>query len=250
MDFPKIEELRKKLAGMRPLNGGELKRLRDEFIVGSTYHSNAIEGSSLTLRETALILGEGVTVAEKPLREHLDAIGHRDAFEYISDLSKEKAPISEKVIKDIHSLVLMGDRENRGVYRSVPVTIAGSEHTPPQPYFVPEQMERLITDYSELCRSTNIIEAAAEFHLRFETIHPFIDGNGRTGRLILNLELMKNGLLPVNIKFTDRARYYDAFDSYSRIGSPSALAEMIELYEQEELERYIGIIEGKGHIND
>ena len=111
-------------------------------------------------------------------------------------------------------------------------------------------MERLITDYSELCGSTNIIEAAAEFHLRFETIHPFIDGNGRTGRLILNLELMKNGLLPVNIKFTDRARYYDAFDSYSRIGSPSALAEMIELYEQEELERYIGIIEGKGHIND
>ena len=110
------------------------------------------------------------------------------------------------MIKDIHSLVLMGDRENRGVYRSVPVTIAGSEHTPPQPYFVPEQMERLITDYSELCRSTNIIEAAAEFHLRFETVHPFIDGNGRTGRLILNLELMKNGLLPVNIKILPTER--------------------------------------------
>lgn len=250
MDFLKIEELRKKLAGMRPLNSGELKRLREEFIVGNTFHSNAIEGSSLTLRETALILGEGVTVAEKPLREHLDAIGHRDAFEYVSELAAKAAPLTEKVIKDIHTLVLMGDRENRGVYRSVPVAIAGSEHTPPQPYLIPEQMERLIADYGELCRGTHIIEAAAEFHLRFESVHPFIDGNGRTGRLILNLELMKNGLLPVNIKFTDRARYYAAFDSYSRTGSPSALAEMIELYEREELERYIGIIEGKEHTND
>ncbi len=245
MDFPKIEELRKKLAGLRPLNSGELKRLKEEFIIGGAYHSNAIEGSSLTLRETALILGEGVTIAEKPLREHLDAIGHRDAFEYVSELAKEASPLTEKIIKDIHSLVLMGDRENRGVYRSVPVTIAGSGHTPPQPYLVPKQMEQLIIDYSELCSRVNIIEAAAEFHLRLESIHPFIDGNGRTGRLILNLELMKNGLLPVNIKFADRARYYAAFDSYSHTGSPSAFAEMVELYEREELERYIGIIEGK-----
>ncbi|MDE6598647.1 MAG: Fic family protein [Oscillospiraceae bacterium] len=245
MNFQKINELRERLAGMRPLNGGELKRLRDEFIVGNTFHSNAIEGSTLTLRETALILGEGVTIAEKPLREHLDAIGHRDAFEYVSDLANEKVPISEKVIKDIHSLVLMGDRENRGVYRSVPVMIMGAGFEPPQPYLVPKLMEQLVIDYGERFGKENIIEAAAEFHLRFETVHPFIDGNGRTGRLILNLELMKNGLLPINIKFADRTRYYQAFEEYAKTGNCLVFAEMIGLYEQEELERYIGIIEGK-----
>lgn len=250
MDFQKINELRKKLAEMRPLNAGEIKRLKEEFIIGNTYHSNAIEGSTLTLRETALILGEGVTIAEKPLREHLDVIGHRDAFEYISDLAKEKSPISEKIIKDIHSLVLMGDRENRGVYRSVPVVIVGAGHTPPQPYLVPKLMEQLVIDYSELCARKNIIEAAAEFHLRFESIHPFIDGNGRTGRLILNLELMKNGLLPINIKFADRVKYYGVFEEYAKNENPAAFAEMVFGYEVYELERYIKIIEGKDVEND
>lgn len=250
MDFGKINELKNKLAEMRPLNAGELRRLKEEFIIGNTYHSNAIEGSTLTLRETALILGEGVTIAEKPLREHLDAIGHRDAFEYISDLAKEKSPISEKIIKDIHSLVLMGDRENRGVYRSVPVVIVGAEHTPPQSYIVPKLMEQLVIDYGELCVQKNIIEAAAEFHLRFESIHPFIDGNGRTGRLILNLELMKNGLLPINIKFADRAKYYGAFEEYANNENPAAFAEMVFGYEVYELEKYIKIIEGKDVEND
>ena len=106
MNFDKIAELKAKLDSMRPLNSGELKRLREEFIVGNTYHSNAIEGSTLTLRETALILGEGVTIAEKPLKEHLEAIGHRDAFGYVSELAKKGSPVTERVIKDIHSLVL------------------------------------------------------------------------------------------------------------------------------------------------
>ncbi|MCM1328163.1 MAG: Fic family protein [Ruminococcus sp.] len=244
-DFPKIEELKKRLSELRPLNAGELKRLKEEFIVGNTYHSNAIEGSTLTLRETALILGEGVTVAEKPLREHLDAIGHKDAFEYAAELAGDNSPITEKIVKDIHSLVLMADRENRGVYRNVPVTIVGAGHTPPQPYLIPKLMEQLIIDSGELFGQGNVIEAAAEFHLRFETIHPFIDGNGRTGRLILNLELMKNGLLPINIKFADRARYYKAFEEYAETQNIGGFAEMVCGYEIAELERYIKIIEGK-----
>ena len=250
MDFRKIEELKKNLSKKRPLNAGELKRLKEEFIVGNTYHSNAIEGSTLTLRETALILSEGITIAEKPLCEHLDAIGHRDAFEYIADIAKEKSSLSERTIKEIHSLVLMGDRENRGVYRNVPVVIVGAEHTPPQPYLVPKLMEQLLIDYEELCKQKNIIEAAAEFHLRFENVHPFIDGNGRTGRLILNLELMKNGLLPINIKFADRAKYYSVFEEYAQTGDCSEFVEMVGLYEQEELEKYIKIIEGKENAND
>lgn len=250
MDFRKIEELKKRLAEMRPLNEGEIKRLKEEFIVGNTYHSNAIEGSTLTLRETALILGEGVTIAEKPLREHLDAIGHRDAFEYIAGIAKEKSSLNERTIKEIHSLVLMGDRENRGVYRNVPVVIVGAEHTPPQPYLVPKLMEQLVIDYEDLCKQKNIIEAAAEFHLRFENVHPFIDGNGRTGRLILNLELMKNGLLPINIKFSDRSRYYKAFEDYAETENTAAFAEMVYEYELYELEKYIEIIEGRELNND
>lgn len=239
----RITELKNKLNSLRPLSSGEIKRLREEFIIHNTYNSNAIEGSTLTLRETALILSEGVTIAEKPIKEHLEAIGHKDAFEYIVQLSSDKTELSERIIKEIHSLVLMNDRENRGVYRNVPVMIMGAEHTPPQPYLVPKLMEQLIIDYNEVISEKDIIEAVSEFHVRFESIHPFIDGNGRTGRLILNLELMKAGLLPVNIKFADRMKYHSTFDEYATNQSCTALTEMITEYECAELERYIAIIE-------
>ena len=244
MDFKRLDELAEQVKAMRPLNQAELKRLRDEFVVENTYDSNAIEGNSLTLRETALILQEGITIAEKPLKDHLEAIGHRDAFEYVVSLAGEKKPLTERVIKEIHSLVLMNDRENRGVYRSVPVKIMGAQHTPPQPYLVPVQMEQLIADYEDMKKRLHIVEAVAEFHLRFEGIHPFIDGNGRTGRLILNLELIKAGLLPVNIKFTDRRKYYDTFDAYyGESGSSEMLVELIASYEVAELERRISILQ-------
>ena len=245
MNYTKIDELRNKLKSLRPLNETELKRLRDEFIIENTYNSNAIEGNTLTLRETALILQEGITIAEKPLREHLEAIGHKDAFEYVIALADANTELTERVIKEIHSLVLMNDANNRGVYRSVPVTILGAAHTPPQPSLVPVQIEALLRDYEEMKRNMHTIEAAAEFHLRFEGIHPFIDGNGRTGRLILNLELMKAGLLPVNIKFADRRKYYECFDHYYSNGhTPDTLSELIAGYELEELERHIKIVEG------
>lgn len=246
MDFSKLDELKARLASMRPLNAGELKRLRDEFNIEFTYDTNAIEGSTLTLRETALILQEDITIGEKPLRMHLDAIGHRDAFEYVVSIADPADPLTERRIKEIHSLVLMNDAENRGIYRSVPVTIQGALHTPPQPYLIAPQMEALLAEYEDMKRGRHIIETIAEFHLRFEGIHPFIDGNGRTGRLIINLELIKAGLLPVNIKFADRRKYYDCFDSYYGNGHKTdALAELIAGYEVHELERYIKIIEDK-----
>lgn len=243
MNFTEVDNLKDKLKSMRPLNQAELQRLREEFMINNTYNSNAIEGNTLTLRETALILQEGITIAEKPVKEHLEVIGHKDAFEYVMTLADTNTPLTEKVIKDIHSLVLMNDVKNRGVYRSLPVTILGAAHTPPQPYPVPVQMEQLITDYDTELNTKHIIAAAAEFHLKFESIHPFIDGNGRTGRLILNLELVKAGYLPVNIKFTDRRKYYDCFDEYAQNGSVESLAELITGYEAEELKRYISMLE-------
>lgn len=243
MNFQQIDELKAKLASLRPLNETELKRLRDEFAIENTYNSNAIEGNTLTLRETALILQEGITIAEKPVKDHLEVIGHRDAFEYIVALVEKDCPLSESTVKAIHSLVLMNDASNRGIYRNVPVRIIGAQTEPPQPYLVPVQMETLIADYTSMLKKMHVIEAVAEFHLRFESIHPFIDGNGRTGRLIMNFELMKAGLLPVNIKFTDRRKYYDCFDDYYATQKPDMLAGLIAKYEKEELEKYIVMVE-------
>ena len=242
-----VDALRAELAALRPLNAGELARLREQFAIENTYNSNAIEGNTLTLRETALILQEGVTISEKPLKEHLEAIGHRDAFKYIESLTGENKPLSERVIKNVHSLVLMNDAENKGVYRRMPVQIVGAAHTPPQPYLVPVQMEQLLADYEEQAGQRHPVEVVADFHIRFEGIHPFIDGNGRTGRLLLNLELMKAGLLPVNVKYADRRRYYDCFDDFhAGSGTAEIFTAMIAEYEQEELARYIATVKAAG----
>lgn len=240
-----ISQLQAELKSLRPLNPTELNRLRNEFMIENTYNSNAIEGNTLTLRETALILQEGITIAQKPLKEHLEVIGHKDAFEYIMGLTDKAEPLTEHVIKDIHSLVLMNDNLNRGIYRNVPVRILGALHTPPQPYLVAKQIEELLLNYSVWKESTNIIECVSRFHIEFESIHPFIDGNGRTGRLILNLELMKAGLLPINIKFADKKNYYDCFDSYYENNNDiSMLANLVSDYEISELTKYIKIIKG------
>ncbi len=246
MDFSKIDELQKTVKSLRPLNQGELKRLRDEFIIENTYNSNAIEGNSLSFRETALVL-EGLTISEKPMKDHLEAIGHKEAFEFVIELADKNTELTDRVIKQIHSLVLMNDRRNAGTYRNIPVFISGAVHTPPEPFLVPTQLEQLIAEYPQMKTSKHIIEAIAEFHLRFEGIHPFIDGNGRTGRLILNLELIKAGFLPVNIKVSDRHKYYECFDHYYSNGhTPEMLTALIAAYETAELERYIKIIKGKG----
>ena len=203
-----------------------------------TYNSNAIEGNTLTLQETALVL-EGITIDRKPLKDHLEAVGHKDAFLYVQDLVKEKAPFSESIIKQIHTLVLMDRPEDRGVYRRIPVKIMGAYHMPPEPVIVPEQMEKLVKEFSK--KKLHPIESAALFHLKFEGIHPFVDGNGRTGRLILNLFLMQNGYPPINVKFADRKRYYEAFDSYYRDNDAGTMVQLIAEYVGERLIRYMEI---------
>lgn len=237
----KIEELRDKLNNMRPFNQGELKRMLEEFTIRNVYNTNAIEGCTVTLRETALIIQEGITIAERPLKEHLDIIGCKDAFQFVVEMSEKDRSLSEYDIKQIHSLVLMSDRENAGIYRRLPVRILGSEHTPPQPYIVPKMMEDFILNYNN--SQEPIFEKVARQHLEFESIHPFIDGNGRTGRLIMNLELMKNGYLPVDIKFTDKLKYYNAFGDYHLTGKIDSMRDMIMEYELQELTEYVEIAE-------
>ena len=139
---------------------GEVERLNEEFIVEYTYNSNAIEGNTLTLRETDLVL-RGLTIAQKPLKDHMEAVGHKEAFDYISQLVKEKVPISESIIKQIHFLVLADKRDDRGVYRRVPVRIMGAQHEPVQPYLIEPKMEQLLIDFAE--SKEHIITKLARF---------------------------------------------------------------------------------------
>ncbi len=236
-----IEQKRRRLDEMRPLTPGEIKQLRDEFTVEYTYNSNAIEGNTLTLKETALVL-EGMTIDQKPLKDHLEAVGHRDAFLYIEDIAKQQIPLSESVIKNIHSLVLMDQPEDRGVFRKIPVRIMGAYTEPVQPYLIEPKITDLLAINEERKASMNTIERIARFHLEFEGIHPFIDGNGRTGRLIMNLDLIRCGYPPINVKFADRRKYYDAFDAYYRDGDMTAMIDLIAGYVNERLDSYLSIL--------
>ena len=235
----RIDRKKQELAGKRPLTEGELERLGEEFSIEYTYNSNAIEGNTLTLRETDLVL-RGLTIDQKPLKDHLEAIGHKEAFDYVKELVKENAPLTERVIKQIHYLVLADKKDDRGVYRRVPVRIMGAHHEPVLPYLIEPAMERLLRDYA--ASEKHIVTKLARFHIEFEGVHPFIDGNGRTGRLLVNLELMKAGYPPIDIKFADRVAYYNAFDAFYVKHDLSAMENLFAGYINARLDAYLKIL--------
>ena len=216
-----LEEKLSNLKARRPLTEGELERLNEEFL-------------------TDMIL-KGLTIDQKSLKEHLEVIGHKEAFEYVRKLVSENVEISEKVIKDIHYLILADKKEDRGIYRRVPVRIMGAAHEPVQPYLIIPKMEELLERYKN--SKEDIVTKLARFHIGFESIHPFIDGNGRTGRLLINLELMKEGYPPIDIKFTDRLRYYEAFDEYHVKHNISAMSDMFARYLNQKLDLYLSILD-------
>ncbi len=236
-----IDDKKAALDACRPLTEGEAERLAREFIVEYTYNSNAIEGNTLTLRETDLVL-RGLTIGEKSLKDHLEVVGHKEAFDFVRELVREKRSLTETAVKQIHALVLADKKDDRGAYRRIPVYIAGAKTTPVQPYLIAPKMERLIADYQN--GEGHIVSRLARLHLEFESIHPFIDGNGRTGRLIVNLELMKAGFPPIDIKFTDRKAYYNAFDTYAGKQSVSAMENLFARYLNERLDTYLNMLKG------
>ena len=235
-----IDRKKVELDSRRPLTAGEVARLNEEFIVEYTYNSNAIEGNTLTLRETDLVL-RGLTIDRKPLKDHMEAVGHKEAFDFVSELVKDNIPISEGIIKQIHCLVLADKREDRGVYRRVPVRIMGAQHEPVQPYLIGPKMEQLLYDFA--ASTEHIVTKLARFHIEFEGIHPFIDGNGRTGRLLVNLELMKSGFPPIDIKFTDRIAYYNAFDEYYVKHNLSLMENLFAGYINARLDMYLDMLQ-------
>lgn len=239
--FDKVDELNNKLNSKRPFSKETLKSLRNSINLEWTYNSNGIEGNTLTLRETQIVL-EGITVGGKTLREHLEAINHEKAIEYIEDLVKEKNPVTEWNIKNIHQLVLKEiDDKNAGKYRSENVAIMGATHTPPDHLIVPELMEKLILNYQKWNKYHPIIKAAI-IHGELVKIHPFIDGNGRTSRLVMNLSLMNSGYLPVIIKKENRLEYYNALDKAHTTGDYTDFVKLVTNLEIEMINKYLNLL--------
>ncbi|MBO0563414.1 Fic family protein [Clostridium botulinum] len=205
------------LDSKRPFNKNSIENLKKYFDVELTYNSNAIEGNTLTITETKIILEDGITIGKgKTLKEHLEVINHKEAIDYIKDIVNKNIDINENVIKDLHYIILKSiNNENAGRYRSVNVLISGSNHRPPEHFLVSQNMEELIKWYNENKDNLHPVRLAAEFHHKFTFIHPFIDGNGRCGRLLMNLILMRFGYPMTVIKIQDRSEYMSALEKAS-----------------------------------
>jgi Fic family protein len=211
----RLEEKLAKLNKLRPLPKSAVQKLREKFQIEMTYNSNAIEGNSLTLKETFLVINEGLTVKGKPLKDHLEAKDHHAALEYLSDLigKNKKNTVSEMLIRNLHQMIVQEtDKEWAGRYRNANVIIGGADHVPPDALQVPNLMQDLITWLNSQKNKLNIIELSALLHHKLVYIHPFFDGNGRTARLTMNLFLMQAGYPLVVIMKTDRKKYYDVLD--------------------------------------
>jgi len=279
--FAEIDRLKSLLDSLRPLPEHTVRTLHEQQVLEWTYHSNAIEGNTLTLKETKVVL-EGITIGGKPLREHFEVINHKEAIDYVEAIVQNQEALSEWQIKSIHHLVLKNiDDRNAGQYRQENVVIAGAEHLPPDYIKVPDAMAGLMDWYRQAtgldsphpspvmsgfparhpageCKSVpdgfvpvgegtvsmHPVECAARLHVDFVGIHPFVDGNGRTSRLLMNFELMRRGFLPVIIPVENRLAYYDALDTAHTRGDYCLFIELVANLEQATLERYLRIVQG------
>jgi Fic family protein len=225
--FERIDALKLKLDQHRPLAPSIVKNLQEDLILRWTYHSNAIEGNTLTLMETKVVL-EGITVGGKALREHFEAINHRNAIFYVEDIIKKEEPFSEWQIRNIHQLILKTiDDDNAGRYRQQNVLISGASTAPPDYTLLNDKMAQLVDWYNTQANLLHPIERAAKVHADFVGIHPFIDGNGRTSRLLMNLELMKAGYPPCVITVENRLAYYEALDVWMAQGDTEAFTQLV-----------------------
>ena len=241
-----VDVQKEQLSALRPLPEEALKKIQDALDIEYTYESNRIEGNTLTLQETALVVNEGVTISGKSMREHLEAINHAEAISYIKDIAKQDIEISERTIKEIHALILHGiDRENAGRYRTVPVMISGSTHMPPQPYLIEKQMEDFILRFKQMeAEKVHPVLIAAYLHDELVRIHPFIDGNGRTSRLLMNLYLLRHGYVIITLKGSNDAKvnYYKALEMSHTEQLPEDFQKLVIEAEIAALQKYLSIM--------
>lgn len=205
----RIERKKSQLDALRPLPAAVVNRLREQILVEWIYNSNAIEGSTVTLQETRLILETGLTIGGKTLREHFEVTNHRDAILYVEQLVADREKLTPFHVRQIHKLVLSQiDDASAGNYRTTQVQIAGARHIPPEAWEVPAQMTEWGKWLVKAEKSMHPVVLAALAHHSLVKIHPFVDGNGRTARLVMNLILMQNGYPPTVILRVDRQSYY------------------------------------------
>jgi len=240
----RIDQKLKKLESLRPLPSSAVKKLREQFEIEMTYNSNAIEGNSLTLKETYLVINEGLTIKGKPLKDHLEAKDHHDALEFLYNLinNQSQSTISEHLIREIHSLIVKKTEEEfAGKYRTSNVFIGGSDHTPPDAMQVPIDMSKLMVWFVKERKKIHPVELCALLHHKLVYIHPFFDGNGRTARLIMNIILMKAGYPLTVILKNDRKKYYRVLDKADN-GDYSPLVRFIAQAVERSLDIYLKML--------
>lgn len=251
---------------VRPLSMSELKYFINEFSISASHNSNAIEGNTFTLDETKLLIEKGIVTGAHSLRESEDIVGYKQAFDFLYEAVKEKHPLTEEFIRKIHGFVLRGDEE-AGKYRTIQNyvgTLTRIVYTPCPPSQVPEKMKSYTEELQADCKRNSELAARGEFnwyelfhclakhHIELENIHPFVDGNGRTGRLLLIYEMILLGLLPVDIRYEERDRYYAAIQAYrdkekysTRIASKTeSMAKLLAESELESMKIWLSVYSG------
>jgi Fic family protein len=241
-----IQLKKAKLDSLRPLSKEQLKRLKSYFDIEFTYNSNAIEGNTLSFSETKLVVNEGLTIGGKTLSEHLEAINHKEAIDFIEELSQNKT-ITLKDIKDLHYLILKNiDNKNAGAFRDIEVGVRKSDgeiHKFCEPLKVPEKMQQFVKEFNK--DTNDVITQAAKLHLEFVTIHPFSDGNGRCARLLMNLKLLQNGYPLTIIQVKDRVEYIKAIEQFQQSGDDAIFVEFIAKKVDESLTKYLELVNTK-----
>jgi Fic family protein len=239
-----LSEIDAKKSSLDMLRMLDKESIRNAVLVEYTYESNRIEGNTLTLRETDIVINKGLTIGGKSMREHLEAINHNEAIMYLLDFVRGEIEFDERIAKDLHSIILRGiDRDHAGKYRNASVMISGSRHIPPSPIQVPDLMQKCFEWYKENSATCHPIILAAEMHEQIATIHPFIDGNGRTARLVMNLILMRNGYPIANIPGDGDSRrdYYDSLEKCNISSEKEDFFKFIITYVDSNYQKYVGL---------
>ena len=229
------------LQKMQKCNGENIfENFNKAFEIEYAHNSTAIEGNTLTLIETKVLLEDKISVGKKSLREIYEVVNHNKAFSYVKNCIAEDKLLDENIVKDIHS-ILMENILVGGIYRNVEVRITGAKHKPP----VPSEMYHQIKDFFSNLNfksDLNPIELASWTHAEFVKIHPFVDGNGRTSRLIMNYQLMKNGFLPISVNKEDKLDYFNFLEEYAVNGNLEQFADFLAELEERQLDEYLSII--------
>ncbi len=242
MDFERIQSKKMKYEQNKYIiNAVTLSSYEKDFELKFTHNSTAIEGNTLTLMETKVLLEDGVSIGGKALREIYEVVNHKKAYEYVKKCIAENKPLTENTVKELHAIltenIIVG-----GIYRNQEVRISGAGFTPPAGSEMYVQIKGFYEDL-KLKTDLNPIELAAWTHAEFVRIHPFIDGNGRTGRLLMNYQLMIQGFLPVSVDKENRLDYYNALEQYAVNGDLKPFAEFTAELEEKQLDEYLEIIE-------